>query len=206
MSLFLRKLWPLATDTNPINLQIRLGRGNFEKVRDRNLLYCIYWHAWLSQLIIMALIFSYMKFHHIITLGRCSLHAPAFNRLNISCPTWMLCHAAPMEFLFSCGPDMFKKSHTRLSSDTSKTSQAKNVYSVSFYWIRLVQEKKRLVRKTNRLFSYLRQSWQSQRCSSGPQRRTGRASRSECPQPPLSSFSTCTQSPPWGSHLNRREH
>lgn len=57
----------------------------------------------------------------------------------------------------------------------------------------------------NRLFSYPRQSWQSQWCSSGRQRRTGRASRSECPQPPLSSFSTCTQSPPWGSRLKKKE-
>lgn len=54
-------------------------------------------------------------------------------------------------------------------------------------------------------FSYLRRSWQSQRCFSGPQRRTGRASRSGCPRPQPSSFSTCRQSPPWGSHLNRKE-
>lgn len=96
--------------------------------------------------------------------------------------------------------------HATVQWHKQNVAGKEHVYSVSFYWIRLVQEKKRLVRKTNRLFSYLRQSWQSQRCSSGPQRRTGRASRSECPQPPLSSFSTCTQSPPWGSHLNRREH
>lgn len=51
---------------------------------------------------------------------------------------------------------------------------------------------------------YLRRSWQPQRCSSGPQRRTGRASTSECPRLQLSSSSTCTLSLPWGNHLNSK--
>lgn len=55
------------------------------------------------------------------------------------------------------------------------------------------------------MFHYLTQSSQPRRCSSGPRRRTGRASRSGCRQPPLSSFSICTQSPPWGIHLNKRQ-
>lgn len=51
---------------------------------------------------------------------------------------------------------------------------------------------------------YLRQSWRPQRCSSGPQRRTGRASTSECPRLQPSSSSTCTLSLPWGNHLNSK--
>lgn len=52
--------------------------------------------------------------------------------------------------------------------------------------------------------SYLRRFWLPQRCFSGPQRRTGKASRNEYPQPPRSSFSTGKQSPPWGSHLAKK--
>lgn len=59
--------------------------------------------------------------------------------------------------------------------------------------------------KRNRFISYRRQSWRPRRCSSDPQRRIGRASRSECPPPPLNFFSICIQSPPWGSHLSKRE-
>lgn len=51
---------------------------------------------------------------------------------------------------------------------------------------------------------YLRRSWRPQRCSSGPQRRTGRASTSECPRLQLSSSSICTLSLPWGNHLNSK--
>lgn len=53
------------------------------------------------------------------------------------------------------------------------------------------------------LRSYLRRSWRSQRCSSSPRRRTGRASRSGYPPPPRSSSSTCRRSPPGGIHLRR---
>lgn len=74
-----------------------------------------------------------MKFYHVITLRWCCLHAPASIRLNVSCPTWMLCRAAPVESLFCCCT--FKKSllsHTRLSNDTSRGVTGKErVYSVS---------------------------------------------------------------------------
>lgn len=39
---------------------------------------------------------------------------------------------------------------------------------------------------------YLKLSWRFQWCFSGQRRRIGKASMNECPQPPRSSFSTCT--------------
>jgi len=53
---------------------------------------------------------------------------------------------------------------------------------------------------------YLTRYWQPRWYFSGQWRRTGKDAKSGCLQSPPSCASTCTLSPPWGSHLQKQRN